>query len=423
MAAVNDVPQLGNKKGGSYAAIDLKLEPGKFNKWKKRMLCYLVGMEPYYLKCIKGGLFLPKIPKDTKENRIMDLKFNYQTFRDKSTKSLSQTYTRYKTLLNEIANDGVKLSKNEINVSFVNTLPEKWLTFSQGLRNVNHTQTLNLAYIYGRIVYEDNLIQRRMVENQNDVKVKQIRTDNGTEFRNHELESFCDEKGISQNFSSPYTPKQNDVAKRKNKTLIKAVRTMLNSSVLSKHFRTKAVRKACYTQNISIILKIHNKTPYELFRERIPDISYFYMFGCHVFIHNHKFHLGKFDAKADDGYFLGYSFVLKAFKIYNMRRKQIKETYHVTFDKSMDTIRFTHTPKDEIGIDDSSRYPHDEFVHEDDSSRQYQTNFNISYYIIPHGRSLFKLSQENYVPEVIALNEPDIPHTEDTEDPPNLTNT
>ncbi|GJV37796.1 retrovirus-related pol polyprotein from transposon TNT 1-94 [Tanacetum coccineum] len=62
----------------------------------------------------------------------------------------------------------------------------------------------------------------RMVENQNDVKVKQIRTDNETEFRNHELESFCDEKRISQNFSSPYTPEQNGVAERKNITLIEA---------------------------------------------------------------------------------------------------------------------------------------------------------------------------------------------------------
>ncbi|GJR37227.1 retrovirus-related pol polyprotein from transposon TNT 1-94 [Tanacetum coccineum] len=57
----------------------------------------------------------------------------------------------------------------------------------------------------------------RMVENQNHVKVKQIRTDNGTEFKNHEFESFCDEKGISHNFSSPYTPKQNGVLKGENR--------------------------------------------------------------------------------------------------------------------------------------------------------------------------------------------------------------
>ncbi|GJY90703.1 retrovirus-related pol polyprotein from transposon TNT 1-94 [Tanacetum coccineum] len=77
---------------------------------------------------------------------------------------------------------------------------------------------------------------------------------------------------------------------------------------------------------------------------------------CHVFIHNHKDNLCKFDAKADDGYFLGYSFVLKPFRVINTRRQQVEETYHVTFDESMEAIRFTNTSVDEIGIDDSSRY-------------------------------------------------------------------
>ncbi|GJR97605.1 retrovirus-related pol polyprotein from transposon TNT 1-94 [Tanacetum coccineum] len=223
----------------------------------------------------------------------------------------------------------------------------------------------------------------RMVENKNDVKVKQIRTDNGTEFRNHELESFCDE-----NFSSPYTHEQNCVAERRNKTLIEAARTMLNGSVLSKHFWTEAVRIAYYTRNRSII-----------------D------------------HLGKFDAKADNGYFLGYSFVSKAFRVFNTRRQQVEETYHVAFDESMEAIRFTNTSVDEIGIGDSSKYLPDEFLLEDDPSRRYQVDFDVSYYILPYGRSLTELTQENHIPEVIAPNEPDIPHTEDTEGPPDLINT
>ncbi|GJS49015.1 retrovirus-related pol polyprotein from transposon TNT 1-94 [Tanacetum coccineum] len=197
----------------------------------------------------------------------------------------------------------------------------------------------------------------RMVENQHDVKVKQIRTDNGTEFRNTKLESFYDENG-SHNFSSPYTPEQNGVAEKKNRTLIEAARTMLNGSVLSKNFWTEAVRIACYTQNRSIIVKRHDRTPYEIFRERIPDIIYFHVFECPMFIHNHKDHLRKFDAKANDG--------------------------------------FTNTLVDEIGIDDSSRYPPDEFLQEDDPSRQYQINSDISYYIIPYCRSLTELTQEKY---------------------------
>nr|GEV00996.1 hypothetical protein [Tanacetum cinerariifolium] len=103
-------------------------------------------------------------PSDTKENRIMYLKLEYQTFIAKSIESLSHTYTHYKTLFNELANDGVNLSNHEINVGFVNSFHEKWLNFSQGLRNANPTQTLDLADIYERFVYEDNLIQRRSSE-------------------------------------------------------------------------------------------------------------------------------------------------------------------------------------------------------------------------------------------------------------------
>ncbi|GJR75387.1 hypothetical protein Tco_0087752 [Tanacetum coccineum] len=75
MAAVNNVPRLVDKKGGSYAAIAPKVEPGKFNKWKKQMLCYLARMEPYYLKCIKDGPFQPKIVEgDDKHERYSDSK-------------------------------------------------------------------------------------------------------------------------------------------------------------------------------------------------------------------------------------------------------------------------------------------------------------------------------------------------------------
>ncbi|GKE74841.1 retrovirus-related pol polyprotein from transposon TNT 1-94, partial [Tanacetum coccineum] len=58
------------------------------------------------------------------------------------------------------------------------------------------------------------------MENLNEVKIKELRSDDRTEFKNLRLEEFCDEKGISQNFSSPYTPEQNGVAERRNRTLI-----------------------------------------------------------------------------------------------------------------------------------------------------------------------------------------------------------
>ncbi|GJX48594.1 hypothetical protein Tco_0273784 [Tanacetum coccineum] len=137
MAAVNDVPRLVDKNGGSYAAIPPKLEPRKFNKWKKRMLCYLAGMEPYYLHVLRMVHFSQK-----QLMVMLSLSPNGLQMREGWS---------FKT-------SALKASLCHV---YLMILPEKWLTFSQGLRNANHTQTLDLADIYGRFVYEDNLIQRR----------------------------------------------------------------------------------------------------------------------------------------------------------------------------------------------------------------------------------------------------------------------
>ncbi|GKA87281.1 retrovirus-related pol polyprotein from transposon TNT 1-94 [Tanacetum coccineum] len=192
--------------------------------------------------------------------------------------------------------------------------------------------------------------------------------------RNSILVNFCDEKGISQNFSSSYTPKQNGVAERKNRTLIEAARTMLSAFVFSNQYWTKAVATACYTQNRSTIVKRHIKTPYESFHGRIPNIDFLYVFGCPVYIHNQIDYLGKFDEKDDDGYFLGYSLVSKAFRVFNTRRQQTEETYHITFDESTDAIKFTKPLVDNITIAESKRYPPDEYLHPYELSQMYQSH-------------------------------------------------
>ncbi|GJT77826.1 retrovirus-related pol polyprotein from transposon TNT 1-94 [Tanacetum coccineum] len=199
-------------------------------------------------------------------------------------------------------------------------------------RSINHEKyTLVIVDEYSRYTWVYFLKKKiqapktimsfiKRVENQNDIKVKQLRTDNGTKFKNSTLVNFCDEKGIYQNFSSPYTPEQNGVAERKNRTFIEAARTMLSGSVFSKKYWTEAVATTCYTKNKSIIMKRHLKTPYEIFCKRILNISFLHVFGCPVYINNHKDHLGKFDEKANDGYLFGYSLVSKAFRVFNTRR-------------------------------------------------------------------------------------------------------
>nr|GEV85654.1 hypothetical protein [Tanacetum cinerariifolium] len=150
----------------------------------------------------------------------------------------------------------------------------------------------------------------RKMENLNEARVKELRSDNGIKFKHQKLEEFCEEKGISQNFSSPCTPDQNG---------------------------GEAVNTACYTQSRSIIVKRHKKITYDVFRGRSPNISH-YVFGCPVHIHNQRDHLGKFNEKVDDGFFLGYSPVAKAFRVFNIRRQEMEEQYHVTFSKDNEAI-------------------------------------------------------------------------------------
>ncbi|GJW23726.1 ribonuclease H-like domain-containing protein [Tanacetum coccineum] len=169
------------------------------------------------------------------------------------------------------------------------------------------------------------------VENLVDKKVKIIRSDNGTEFKNKVMDDFCREKGIKREYSVARTPQQNGVAERKNRTLIEAARTMLADSKLPTTFWAEAVSTACYVQNRVLIVKPHNKTPYELFRGFKPAIGFMKPFGCHVTILNTLDKLGKFDGKSDEGFFVGYSLSSKAFRVYNTRTRKVQENLHIGF--------------------------------------------------------------------------------------------
>nr|GEU61719.1 retrovirus-related Pol polyprotein from transposon TNT 1-94 [Tanacetum cinerariifolium] len=96
-------------------------------------------------------------PSDVKESRVMDLKLCYNTFKFKECETLTQTFTRYKDLMNELVNDDIKLSKLEINIGFINRLPKKWLAFCQSLRNTNHVKESKLTSLFGKIKYKENL--------------------------------------------------------------------------------------------------------------------------------------------------------------------------------------------------------------------------------------------------------------------------
>ncbi|GKC67376.1 ribonuclease H-like domain-containing protein [Tanacetum coccineum] len=151
------------------------------------------------------------------------------------------------------------------------------------------------------------------IENLVDHKVKVIRCDYGTEFKNKEMNKFFEIKGILRKYSVARTPQQNRVAKRRNRTLIEAARTMLADLKLLTTFWAEPVNTACYVQNRVLVVKPHNKTPYELFH-------------------------GKFDGKANEGFFVRYSLNSKAFRIFNSRTRIVEENLHIRFSESTHNV-------------------------------------------------------------------------------------
>nr|GEV83974.1 ribonuclease H-like domain-containing protein [Tanacetum cinerariifolium] len=137
----------------------------------------------------------------------------------------------------------------------------------------------------------------QMCDKKNSVLFTDTESDNGTKFKNSDLNQFCGLKGIKREFSVPRTPQQNGIAERKNKTLIEAIRTMLADSLLPIPFWAEAVNTACYVQNRVLVTKPHNKTLYELLHGRTPSIGFMRPFGCSVIILNTLDPLGKFKGR------------------------------------------------------------------------------------------------------------------------------
>jgi transposase InsO family protein len=115
----------------------------------------------------------------------------------------------------------------------------------------------------------------RRAQNKFDAKVKKIRSDNDTEFKNTQVEDFLDEEGIKHEFLVPYTPQQNGVAERKNHILIEMARTILDEYKTSDQFWVEAINTACHATNRLYLHKLLKKTSYELLTGNKPNVSYF----------------------------------------------------------------------------------------------------------------------------------------------------
>ncbi|KMQ89436.1 retrotransposon unclassified [Lasius niger] len=172
---------------------------------------------------------------------------------------------------------------------------------------------------------------KALVEKQHDAKIKTIQSDNGREYINKEFDEYLKEQGIRRQLTTAYTPEQNGVAERKNRTLVDSARCLLLQSGLPPSFWAEAIATANYIRNRCPTKKLDGRTPHEAWKGNTPVVSHFREFGCKVFCLDKTFTRGKFDAKSKEGIFIGYAEQSKGFRIWLPESKKIEITRDVRF--------------------------------------------------------------------------------------------
>ncbi|GJR29486.1 ribonuclease H-like domain-containing protein [Tanacetum coccineum] len=217
------------------------------------------------------------------------------------------------TKLGKLSTDGAAVNTvrpvNTANTKAVNTVRSVNIAASKPI--VNHPKTKTNAfkreYSQSSRPFNKHFANKNSIINTNVNTARGNPTTKGVLKKKEFVLIVSDSKGIKREFSMARTPQQNGVAERKNRTLIKAARTMLVDSKLPTTFWAEAVNTACYVLNRVLVIKPHNKTPYELIHGRPPQMDFMKPFGCPVTILSTREHLDKLDGKADEGYFVGYS--------------------------------------------------------------------------------------------------------------------
>jgi transposase InsO family protein len=174
----------------------------------------------------------------------------------------------------------------------------------------------------------------KWAQNEFRLRIKKIRSDNGTEFKNSQIEGFLEEEGIKHEFSSPYTPQQNGVVERMNRTLLDIARTMLDQYKTPDQFWVKAINTACYSINRLYLHRVLKKPSYELITGKKPNVSYFRVFGSKCFILIKRGRNSKFAPKAVKGFLLGYDSNTRTYRVFNKSIGLVEVSCDIVFDET-----------------------------------------------------------------------------------------
>jgi len=172
---------------------------------------------------------------------------------------------------------------------------------------------------------------KKNVENQSNCRIQAIRSDNGREYTSTEFNLYCEEAGIEHQLTAPYTPEQNGVSERRNRYIMEMARCMLHEKNLPKVFWAEAANTAVFLQNHLSTKLLAEKTPFEVWYNYKPSLSFLKVFGSTCFVHIPQIKRDKLDKKAMQGIFVGYSTISKAYKVYLPQTQKITITRDVQF--------------------------------------------------------------------------------------------
>jgi hypothetical protein len=174
---------------------------------------------------------------------------------------------------------------------------------------------------------------KALIENLSERKIKILRSDNGGEYTSKKFVNYCKDVGIKRELTIPYNPQQNGVAKRKNRTIMEAVKTMIHDQDLPMCLWVEAEKIAVYVQNRLSHSALGFKTPEEMFSRKKTEVIHLKIFACPVFVHIPKEKRNKLDPSGKKGIFVGYCEVSKAFRFYIPGHHHIEISRDVTFDE------------------------------------------------------------------------------------------
>nr|KYP50278.1 Retrovirus-related Pol polyprotein from transposon TNT 1-94 [Cajanus cajan] len=163
--------------------------------------------------------------------------------------------------------------------------------------------------------------------------IKCLRTDRGGEFTSSEFNEFCQKTGIKRQLTTAYTPQQNGVAERKNRTIMNLVRTLLSEKKLPKSFWPEAVNWVAYVLNRSPTLAVKNQMPEEAWSGVKPSVEHFRVFGCVTHVHVPDARRTKLENKSCKCVLLGMSEESKGYRLYNPITRKIVISRDVVFEE------------------------------------------------------------------------------------------